>query len=139
MATFGQRSLDNLKGLHPDLVKVFTEAIKYTPYDFTITDGLRTTKQQQDLYAKGRTVKGNIVTNADGVKSKSNHQAKADGYGHALDLYPYVSGAVDTNDKNNYLPIIAGHILGTAIRLGVKLEWGGIWKSIVDKPHFELK
>ena len=23
--------------------------------------------------------------------------------------------------------------------LGVKIEWGGDWKSIIDYPHFELK
>ena len=76
MNKFGQRSLNSLKGIHPDLVKVMTESVKYSPIDFTITDGLRTTAQQQALYAKGRTTAGNKVTNADGVKNKSNHQAK---------------------------------------------------------------
>jgi len=139
MPVFGQRSLDNLKGIHPDLVKVLTEAIKFTPFDFTITDGVRTTNQQQELYAKGRTVKGQIVTNADGVKSKSNHQIKSDGFGYAIDLYPFVNGSVDISDKQNLMPIIAGNILGTANRMGIKLEWGGLWKNIIDRPHFELK
>ena len=89
MYKLGQRSLDNLKGVHPNLVKVITEGIKTSPVDFTITEGLRTTKEQQQLYAQGRTAPGNIVTNVDGVKKKSNHQAKEDGYGHAIDLYPF--------------------------------------------------
>ena len=91
---FSQRSLNSLNGIHPDLVKVMKEAIKYCPADFTITDSLRTTVEQQALYAKGKTVPGGIVTNADGVKNKSNHQAKSDGYGYAVDLYPYHSGKV---------------------------------------------
>lgn len=138
MPQFGSQSLNTLKGIHPDLVKVMKESIKESPIDFTITDGVRTTAQQQALYAKGRTVKGGIVTNADGVKNKSNHQAKSDGYGWAVDLYPYVNGKIDFNDKDNRLSIIAAHILATAKCLGIKITWGGNFKSILDRPHFEL-
>lgn len=127
-----------MKGVHPDLVKVMTEAIKTSPVDFTVVIGVRTVAEQKALYAKGRTAPGPKVTNADGVKSKSNHQAKGDGYGYAVDLYPFVAGSVDVNDKMNLLPKIAAHILKTAIALGIKVEWGGNWK-FVDKPHFELK
>lgn len=139
MARFSSRSLAALKGIHPDLILVMTTAIKDTPVDFTITDGVRTTAQQLALYAKGRTKPGGIVTNADGVRNKSNHQIKADGYGHAVDLYPYVNGGLDFNDKANHLPAIAAHILATAKCLGIAVTWGGNFKSILDKPHFELK
>ena len=138
MAKFGSRSLNSLNGVHPDLVRVMHEAIKDTPVDFTITDGGRTTAQQQALYAKGRTTPGPKVTNADGVRNKSNHQAKADGYYHAVDLYPYVNGKIDFNDKGNRLPIIAAHIKAVAKCMGVKIGWGGDWKGGWDKPHFEL-
>ena len=138
MNKFGQRSLNSLKGIHPDLVKVMTESVKYSPIDFTITDGLRTTAQQQALYAKGRTTAGNKVTNADGVKNKSNHQAKSDGYGYAIDLYPYYNGSVQVDDDKS-LKAIATHIKTVAKGLGIKIEWGGDWKSIIDYPHFELK
>lgn len=139
MANFGSQSLKSLNGIHPDLVKVMKEAIKDTPIDFTITDGVRTTAEQQALYAKGRTVKGGIVTNADGVKNKSNHQVKADGFGYAVDLYPYINGKIDFNDAHNNLSIISAHILATAKCLGVQLTWGGSFKTILDRPHFELK
>lgn len=138
MASFGTRSLNSLKGIHPDLVKVMQEAIKDTPIDFTITDGVRTTAQQQALYAKGRTAAGSKVTNADGVKNKSNHQVKSDGYGYAVDLYPYIDGKVDFNDTHS-LEIIAAHIKATAKCLGIKIGWGGDWVGAWDKPHFELK
>ena len=133
-----ERSLKNLEHIHPDLVKIMKEAIKNSPIDFTITDGLRTTAQQQALYAKGRTVPGTKVTNADGIRSKSNHQAKSDGYGYAVDLYAYHSGKVQVNDDKS-LKIIATHIKSVASKLGIKIEWGGDWKSIIDYPHFELK
>lgn len=138
MAVLGNRSLQSLQGIHPDLVRVMQEAIKETPIDFTITDGVRTTAQQKALYAKGRTAPGGIVTNADGVKKKSNHQVKADGYGWAVDLYPYVDGAISFTDTHS-LDVIAAHILATAKCLGIKVEWGGTWKTLVDRPHFELK
>ena len=137
MATLGKRSLDTLKGIHPDLVMVMHEAIKETPIDFTITDGVRTTAQQQALYAKGRTKPGAKVTNADGIKNKSNHQVKSDGYGHAVDLYPYINGKIDFNDTHS-LDIIAKHIKATANHMGISIGWGGDWKGAWDKPHFEL-
>lgn len=139
MAKFSSRSRAALQGVHPDLVRVMNEAIKETPVDFTITDGVRTQAQQQALYLKGRSKPGSIVTNADGVVKKSNHQPKADGYGHAVDLYPFVNGALDFNDKGGHLRVIAAHIKATAKCMGVRVEWGGDWKSLIDKPHFELK
>lgn len=136
---FSNRSLKNLEGIHPDLVKVMKEAIKYCPADFTITDGLRTTAEQQALYAKGRTQPGAKVTNADGVKNKSNHQAKSDGYGYAVDLYPYYNGSVQEDDDKTIINKIAPHIKDTAKNFGINIEWGGDWQSIIDYPHFELK
>ena len=135
---FSKRSLDNLVGVHPDLCKVMHEAIKDTPIDFTITEGVRTIQRQQELYAQGRTKPGTIVTQVDGVKKKSNHQPKSDGYGYAVDLYPCLCGSVQVNAVKE-LKIIAAHIIATAMRLGVKIEWGGSWTSFKDYPHFELK
>ena len=145
MGNFSKRSLDNLKNVHPDLVKVMTEAIKNSPVDFTIVCGLRTTKEQQELYAKGRTKPGPKVTNADGIKNLSNHQdeadGKKDGYGSAVDLYPYFDGQVQINHKDTIpkLKIIGKHIEDTAKKLGINIEWGGRWIKLVDYPHFQLK
>lgn len=141
MYKLGQRSLDNLKGVHPNLVKLMTEAIKTSPVDFTITEGTRTTKEQQQLYAQGRTTKGRIVTYKDGVKNKSNHQAKSDGYGYAIDLYPFFEGIVQVHHKDTVarLKQIAAHIKKVAKSLNINITWGGDWKSPYDPPHFELK
>lgn len=144
MPSLGKSSLAKLNGVHPDLVKVMKEAIKDCPVDFTITDGVRTTAEQQTLYAKGRTKPGRIVTNADGVRNKSNHQVKNDGMGHAVDLYPYVNGNIDFDDNGNRLPIISAHIMAVAKCLGIAIEWGGNFPATKtlpkgwDKPHFQL-
>lgn len=134
---FSKRSLNNLKGVHPDLVKVMHEAIKDTPIDFTVTEGVRTVKRQQHLYAQGRNRPGMIVTYVDGVKKKSNHQLQADGYGYAVDIYPFINGKVEVCGANE-LELIAWHIGKVAEKLGIPVEWGGNWK-FKDYPHFELK
>lgn len=140
MKGFSKRSLDNLVGVHPNLVKIMKEAIKDSPVDFTITEGLRTTARQKQLYAQGRTTPGIRVTQKNGVTSKSNHQAKKDGFGHAVDLYPYYNGAVQVSDKEVIpkLKLIAVHIKAVAKCLGLKITWGGDWKTPYDPPHFEL-
>lgn len=135
---FGKRSIDALKGVHPDLILVMTTAICDAPIDFTIVEGVRTVERQKQLYAQGRTVKGAIVTYADGVRKKSNHQPKADGFGHAVDLYPYVNGKVDFNAERELI-LIARHIKATAAKLGIAITWGGDWKKPYDPPHFEIK
>ena len=131
----GTRSKSNLKGVHPDLVKVVERAITLTTQDFTVIEGVRTTQRQQELYAQGRTKPGSKVTNADGVKNKSNHQAKADGYGHAVDIVPY---PVDWNTTSKFRAI-ADAMKQAAKDLDVKMEWGGDWTKLVDLPHFEVK
>ena len=140
----GQRSLDNLKGVHPNLVKVIKASIEDSPVDFTVVSGLRTTAEQKAIYAQGRTKPGKIVTKADGVKGLSNHQdeadGKKDGLGSAIDLYPYFGGKVQTEHKDTIkcLKQIAAHIKEVAKTLNIKIEWGGDWKFI-DYPHFQLK
>ncbi|HCZ8394869.1 TPA: M15 family metallopeptidase [Elizabethkingia anophelis] len=141
----GERSLKNLEGVHPNLIKVMKAAIVNSPVDFTITEGLRSDQRQKDLYAQGRTKPGIRVTNKDGVKSISNHQdmadGKRDGLGKAVDLYPFFLGKVQVNhpDTIKNLKLIATHIKSVAKELGIGIIWGGDWKSPYDPPHFELK
>lgn len=141
----GSRSIENLKGVHPNLRKVIEAAITNSPVDFTVTEGLRSTARQKELYSQGRTKPGIKVTNKDGVKSISNHQdeadGKKDGLGSAVDLYPFFLGKVQVNHKDTIknLKLIADHIKKVAKGLGINIVWGGDWKSPYDPPHFELK
>lgn len=141
----GERSLKNLQGVNPDLVKVIKTAITNSPVDFTVVCGLRTTAEQQAIYAQGRTKPGNIVTKADGIRNLSNHQdeadGKKDGLGSAVDLYPFFLGKVQVNHKDTIprLRDIAAHIKNTANELGIEIEWGGDWVKMFDPPHFQLK
>ncbi|GHV40021.1 hypothetical protein FACS1894179_05870 [Bacteroidia bacterium] len=134
------QSLNKLESVNPNLVELIKEAIQSTSIPFIITEGVRTTERQKELYAQGRVTPGLIVTNCDGIKDKSNHQLKENGYGHAVDLYPYINGSIRIHEA--YVPeilqIIAEHIQMTAQKMNLSVIWGGDWK-MKDYPHFELR
>lgn len=87
---------------------------------------LRTVPEQDALYAKGRTTAGSIVTNAKGSSYSSMHQ-----WGVAFDFYRN-DGKGAYYDSDGFFAKVG------SIGKGIGLEWGGDWKSIADKPHFQL-
>ena len=139
MYKLSKRSLDTMVGVNPDLVKVIKEAITNSPFDFMITQGVRTAKYQNELYQQGRTKRGLKVTNADGYIKKSNHQIKVDGFGYAIDFVVMdktKKDGFDWDTKSKYRAV-AKHILDTGYKLGINLEWGGDWK-FEDNPHIQI-
>ena len=136
MYKLSTRSLDTMAGVNQNLVKVIKEAIATSPFDFMITQGLRTAKYQNELYQQGRTKRGLKVTNADGYIKKSNHQMKTDGYGYAIDFVILNGKVLDWDTESKY-EAVAKHILETGHKLGVNLEWGGNWK-FKDYPHIQI-
>lgn len=141
-------SIEKMKGVHPKLIELMKKAIGDSPYDFKIVQGLRTAEYQNSLYQQGRTKPGKIVTKLDGYSRKSNHQAKADGYGHAVDIA--VCGHYDQNGDyvkymtdaemfdNKKLVEISRHVKAVAKEMGMEIVWGGDWKTLYDTPHYEL-
>lgn len=141
MNKFSQRSKKSLEGVHPDLVKLMESSIVDSPEDFTVVEGVRTQARQQELYKQGRSKKGVKVTNIDGVNKKSNHQPKKDGFGYAVDIYPFYNGSVQVNDKEVIpkLKMITDHIKKKAKDLGIVIVCGIDWIDPYDPPHIELK
>ena len=143
-----EASIEKMKGVHPKLIELMKKAISDSPYDFKIVQGLRTAAYQNELYQQGRTRPGKIVTKLDGYNKKSNHQAKADGYGHAVDIA--VCGHYDQNGNyvkyttdaemfdNKKLVEISRHVKAVAKEMGLDIVWGGDWKTLYDTPHYEL-
>lgn len=132
--------MDAFVGVHPllvDKLKAVHTAMAALGYPMRATDGLRTRARQQELYAQGRTTPGLIVTYCDGVTTPSNHQAKADNLGHAVDscflgLDPYLTASS--------LPVgLSTRIWGCfgACVEAVGLHWGGRFPH-PDEPHAEL-
>jgi peptidoglycan L-alanyl-D-glutamate endopeptidase CwlK len=119
---FSQRSLDSLKGVHPDLVRVIAMALHTSPVDFVVIEGTRTKARQEQLFKEGATRTMN-----------SRHL-----YGLAVDLMPIDpktgKGSFDWPLYHKMAPAV----LDAARSLGISIEWGGNWTTFKDGPHFEL-
>lgn len=116
--------------LHPELqviIKKFTAECNKKGLKVGIGECLRTVEEQNALYAKGRTVKGDIVTYAKGTSYGSLHQ-----WGVAFDFYRN-DGKGAFNDSDNFFYKVG--------QIGKKhdLFWGGDFDSFIDKPHFHMK
>lgn len=116
----GPRSLLNLRGVHPDLVRVVKRAIGISTIDFTVIEGLRSLARQKELLAKGAT-----------KTLRSRHLN-----GFAVDIAPYVGGSIRWD-----WPLFdqIENAMKEAARLeNVKIEWGGDWITFKDGPHWQL-
>jgi peptidoglycan L-alanyl-D-glutamate endopeptidase CwlK len=118
---YSQRSLNNLRGIHPDLRRVIDRALKESPLDFIVIEGLRSKSRQAQLVAQGasRTMNSRHIT------------------GHAVDLLPIGLDGKAAFDWPLY------HKLGPAVEAAatkeaVRIVWGGRWSKFRDGPHFEL-
>mgnify|MGYP000040422112 FL=1 len=113
----GNRSMQRLSGVHPDLIAVVKLAISKSKVDFTVLEGIRSPVRQRQLYKAGKSTTLN-----------SRHIT-----GHAVDLAPWpISWPLE-----DFYPI-AEAMKDAAEELEVSLEWGGDWKSFTDGPHFQL-
>ena len=137
-----ERSLNSLKGVDPNLVKVVKRAIEITEQDFIVIEGLRTREQMMINYGKGRTaaqlaVHGIPASYAKPKESKvtwlNNPFASNHAKGKAVDIVP---NPVDWEDINKFKKINEA-MQAAAKELGVKLSYGGDWTK-KDYPHWEL-
>ena len=107
--------------LHPRLRAVVQQLQKEFP-KLLITQTLRTSAEQNALYAQGRTNPGPIVTNVRGPYSQHNWAIAVDfAHNESGNLYP-----------NTFMVQVANR----AKQLG--LAWGGDWYSFRDTPHLYL-
>lgn len=125
MSALSERSLNRLKGVHPDLVRVIAAAA--AAYEATapgcnveVSEGLRTPARQAELVKAGASQTQN-----------SRHLT-----GHAVDLFVMVNGEARWDWP--LFSRLAAVVKAEAIKAGVALEWGGDWKTLKDGPHFQL-
>jgi peptidoglycan L-alanyl-D-glutamate endopeptidase CwlK len=154
--TLGNKSRLELQGVHPSLVAVVERAIQLTDQDFSVHDGLRTEAEQREYVKRGVSKTMN-----------SMHRKQPDGFGHAVDLVPWVNGKLRWEWKPIY--VIASAVHKAATELDVLLIWGGCWdrdftilpntpeglqgavnsyvarrrgvgkNAFIDGPHYQLK
>lgn len=125
--SFSTSSENNLRGVHPDLVKVMRRALELSKVDFGITQGVRTWRQQQELIAAG----ASQTTNSRHIPANN-----VSGMACAVDVLAYVGGSPTW--KMEFYRKIAQAVFRASIEMGIQVEWGGHWGSLVDGPHYQL-
>lgn len=133
---YDEITLERIELMHPSirekLKKDYLEINKKLPKGVRLrfTHTLRTNKEQDELYAQGRTKKGNKVTNAKGGQSIHN-------YGLAFDIVILLD-----KDNNGAFESISWDVDEYWMRVvnffkSKGWTWGGGFKSLYDAPHFE--
>ncbi|WP_081954662.1 M15 family metallopeptidase [Neobacillus niacini] len=122
--------------LHPIVKERSTQLIQQSAAKgivIVITDDFRSVEDQDRLFEKGRTVAGNIVTNAKGGESYHN-------FGLAIDF------AIKTPSENVIWDMqYDGNLNGKAdwnevveLAKALGFEWGGDWTQFKDYPHLQM-
>lgn len=124
--TFSEASKNRLATVDKRLQEIAALAITISKYDFGIPKdgGLRTAEEQNRLFRAG-------ASKADGYDKLSKHQS-----GKALDVYAHVNGQASWEPQ--HLAYIACAFFAAANKLGYRIQWGGLWRTFPDLPHFEL-
>jgi peptidoglycan L-alanyl-D-glutamate endopeptidase CwlK len=134
----GEPSLDpvsetRLAQVHPILaakIRQLSALLAAENIYIRVTQGLRTWKEQDQLFAQGRTAPGQKVTNAKGGESFHN-------FGLAVDVVPD-----DAEVDNKFTPDwnVSHPSWKRIVELGqsIGLTSGALWRSRPDWPHFEL-
>ncbi len=117
------KSIQELKGVHQDLVAVVRRTIELSAQNFAVHDGLRTLEEQKDLLASGAS-----------QTLDSRHLT-----GHAVDLVPLINSKL----KWAWPPIykIADAARAAGKELNIPLRWGGAWNvtlTATDDPPEDL-
>ena len=131
MYRLSNRSLRRLEGVDPLLIEINKKSIKTSPYDYGIPmyGGFRTSEEQKEMYAIGRTKE--LHRSPITWTLNSYHMT-----GKAFDIYAYVNGKASWDLK--YLEPIARNIQRVAMDcFNVKIEWGqDLWGK--DGAHFQI-
>ena len=122
-------SLKRLENVEPTLVGIIKEAISRTKLNVQISEGSRSFAQQKKNLAKGvsQTMKSKHI-DPDGTGPKK---------ARAVDIAIISADGKYDTDLKNYRAF-ADIVKKVAKEKGIKIKWGGDWKTLVDGPNFEL-
>lgn len=132
MFKLSANSIRNREGVDERLIEISNLALEISLIDFGHGpySGLRTQDEQYQLLIEGK-------SKADGTIKRSDHQT-----GRALDFFAFVDGQASW--EKPHLAMVATAFLQAANILGIKIGWGGLWKSKDggiygwDMPHIYL-
>lgn len=116
---FGKASLKELEGVKVELVRLAHRALELSTQDFCVYDGLRTTKEQQALVAKGAS-----------QTMQSKHLK-----GLAIDLVPWINGKPVWEWEPIYDIVMAVDAAAREMGIEHKIRWGGAWDRTLADFH----
>jgi len=111
--------------VHPDLQKVMELAAERAPWPVIVLEGIRSIERQKMLVLQGASHTMN-----------SRHIPGADNLGKAVDVAPAPDRVVSWAWPLYHM--LAPIVKKAAKELGIRIEWGGDWKSFKDGPHWQL-
>lgn len=126
----------NIDDLHPLLEQTCREHMRQCESEGIkafVVFTWRGTDEQDRIYAQGRTIPGNIVTNARGSQSKHCFTIAGQPASKAYDIAIKDDSGAIIKDGSHPSYHRAGAI-GKELGLG----WGGDWHSLYDPGHFEI-
>ena len=138
---WGAKSRAELDTCDPLLVLLFDRVIKRPDLrrDLRVVYGHRSNATQAELYAKGRTTPGPIVTWAKPGTSRHNTSPSK-----AVDVVPLFGGQVSYQwpDYHAIAPQIKAEWAAMQseglVSAGVELTWGGDWSKRPDGAHWQI-
>lgn len=130
---FGAKSIEHMTGVFPALLHAAHFALQNSDIDFGFYEGLRTVEQEAENIKKGTS----HLTDP----THCMHCVQKDGFGHAMDLVPYILG-----EDNNYHSVwdwplcikIAKLIQQYAFQNNLTIRWGGVWDMPLNKLSTNL-
>lgn len=150
---FGKSSEKELIGVRPELIECARQALKRSEQDFIVYDGIRSIAEQRHYVQIGTS-----------QTMESKHLPQPDGFGHALDLVPWIGGRPVWDWQGCYKIAAAMDVAATLMGIANRIRWGGAWdrrlsdfesnptayakaveqyrarhagKDFIDGPHFE--
>ncbi len=131
MFKFGKQSLSRLEKVHPDLILIANEVLKFFDIFVMPMGGVRTRADQIVLIKSGKSETLN-----------SKHIPGEDGFSHAIDIapYPYEPKNVERFKEMSDLFLLI------AEDKDIEIRWGGDWdgdgdtndQTFNDLFHFEI-
>ncbi len=132
---FAKKDVPVPEELHPRVEEYKEKLVAQTAergIEIAITEGHRSVESQNELYERGRSKEGQVVTHARGGESYHN-------YGLAIDFALKTDHGVvwdmerdgNENGKSDWMEVVA-------IAKDLGFEWGGDWPNFKDYPHLQM-
>jgi peptidoglycan L-alanyl-D-glutamate endopeptidase CwlK len=122
---FSDTSIERLSSCHLDLHTLFT-SLAHDGWDITIVCGHRDCAAQTIAFESGN-------SEVNWPDSKHNSTPSM-----AVDAAPYIPGVGIPWDDPEPWYMLAGAVQAKAKQLDITVRWGGLFKTLVDLPHWEL-